>query len=107
MSRNLHKRWEAGYTMVELMIALGSMLVISAASFALIGSSVKFANATYNLTEAEQSLRSAHEVINRDLTTAGDGLRGIGTITAPLGFVQSYLTRTPVTCNDPDRKSVV
>jgi hypothetical protein len=86
--------------MVEMMIALGCMLVIGAASLALVGSSVKYANSTYNLTDAEQSLRNAHEVVNRDLTSAGDGLRGIGTITAPLGFVQSYITRTPVTCND-------
>ena len=87
--------------MIEMMVALGCMLVIGAASLALVGSSVRYANSTYNVTDAEQSLRNAHEVINRDLTSAGDGLRGIGTITAPLGFVQSYLTQTPVTCNDP------
>ena len=92
----------AGYSMVELMVALGMMLVISAASFALFGSSMKFANATYHITDAEQSLRNAQEVMNRDLTTAGDGLRGIGTIAAPLTFVQSFMTRTPVTCNDPN-----
>lgn len=87
--------------MIEMMVALGGMLVIGAASLALVGRSIKYANSTYNLTDAEQSLRNAHEVINRDLTSAGDGLRGIGTITAPLGFVNSYMTRTPVTCNDP------
>jgi Tfp pilus assembly protein PilW len=94
---------QAGYSMIELMIALSMTLVISAASFALFGSSMKFANATYHLTEAEQSLRNAHEVMNRDLTTAGDGLRGIGTITAPLTFVNTFVTRTPVTCGvDPN-----
>src|SRR5436190_2016609 len=92
---------QAGYSMVEMMVALSCMLVIGAASLALVGKSVKYANSTYNLTDAEQSLRNANEVINRDLTSAGDGLRGIGTITAPVGFVDSYLTRTPVTCNDP------
>ncbi len=91
---------QAGYSMFELLIALGMTIIISAASFALFGSSMKFANATYHLTDAEQSLRNAHEVMNRDLITAGDGLRGIGTITAPLTFVQTFLTRTPVTCND-------
>src|SRR3954469_16723761 len=93
-------RSQAGFSMAEMLVALGCMLVIGAASLALVGSSIKFANTTYNLTDAEQSLRNAHEVINRDLTSAGDGLRGIGTITAPVGFVQSYITRTPVTCND-------
>jgi type II secretory pathway pseudopilin PulG len=94
-------RAQAGYSMLEMMVALSCMLVIGAASLALVGKSVKYANSTYNLTDAEQSLRNAHEVVNRDLTNAGDGLRGIGTITAPVGFVQSFLTRTPVTCNDP------
>lgn len=84
--------------MLELMVALGCTLVIGAASLALVSKSIKFANSTYNVTEAEQSLRSAHEIINRDLTNAGDGLRGIGTITAPVAFVQSYVTRTPVNC---------
>jgi len=86
--------------MLELFVALGCMLVVGAASLALVGNSIKFANSTYNVTDAEQSLRNAQEVINRDLTNAGDGLRGIGTITAPVAFVQSYITRTPVTCND-------
>src|SRR6476660_5277778 len=100
MTSQTTKCRQAGYTMLELLIALGCMLVIGAASLALIGKSIKFANSTYNVTDAEQSLRTAHEAINRDLTSAGDGLRGIGTITAPVAFVQSYITRTPVTCND-------
>jgi Tfp pilus assembly protein PilW len=100
MSSQIKNRCQAGYSMLELMIALGCTLVIGAASLSLIGKSIKYANSTYNVTDAEQSLRNAQEVINRDLTSAGDGLRGIGTITAPLAFVQSYITRTPVTCND-------
>lgn len=92
------RKWkkEAGYTMLELLVTLGTMLVISAASFALISSSLKFANTTYDATDAEQSLRSANEILHRDLTTAGDGLTGIGTITLPKTFVQNYLTQTPV-----------
>ena len=100
MTFNINKSGQEGYSMLELIVALGCMLVVGAASLALVGSSIKFANSTYNVTDAEQSLRNAHEVINRDLTNAGDGLRGIGTITAPVAFVQSYITRTPVTCND-------
>jgi len=100
MSSQIKEHREAGYSMLELLIALSCMLIIGAASFALIGKSIKYANSTYNVVDAEQSLRNAHEVINRDLTSAGDGLRGIGTITAPVAFVQSYITRTPVTCND-------
>jgi Tfp pilus assembly protein PilW len=100
--RRKQERNQAGYSMIELMIALGMTIVISAAAFSLFGSSMKFANSTYYTTEAEESLRNSQEVIGRDLTTAGDGLRGIGTLTAPLTFVQNFLTRTPVTCNDPN-----
>src|SRR5437588_4810021 len=87
---------QTGFSMMELLVAMAATIVISAASFALIGSSIKFANATYNVTDAEQSLRAAHEVINRDLTTAGEGLNGIRKITTPLAFAQNFLTRTPV-----------
>jgi hypothetical protein len=72
------------------------MTIVTGAAFALIGSSIKFSSATYNLTDTEQGLRTAHEVVNRDLTTAGDGLKGIGTIQVPKAFVQNYLTQTPV-----------
>jgi type II secretory pathway pseudopilin PulG len=85
-----------GFSMIELMISLATMTIITGAAFALIGSSIKFSNATYNTTDSEEGLRTAHEVINRDLTTAGDGLRGIGLIWVPKGFVQNYITLTPV-----------
>jgi prepilin-type N-terminal cleavage/methylation domain-containing protein len=85
-----------GFSMMELLISMAVMTIVIGAVFALIGSSLKFSSATYHTTDAEQSLRTAHEMINRDLTTAGDGLRGIGTIQVPKTFVQNYLTQTPV-----------
>src|ERR1700694_5321310 len=92
-----------GFSMVELMISMATMTIITGAAFALIGSSIKFSSATYHLADTEQGLRTAQEIINRDLTTAGDGLRGIGTIQVPLAFVQSYLTQTPVVIStDPN-----
>jgi Tfp pilus assembly protein PilW len=94
-SNRKHNRQD-GFSMVELMISLTTMTIITGAAFALIGSSIKFANSTYHTTDAEQGLRTAHEIVHRDLTTAGDGLRGIGTIQVPKVFVQDYLTKTPV-----------
>ena len=85
-----------GFSMMELLVSLVTMTVVVGASLALIGSSIKFAHSTYNMTDAEQGLRTAHEMINRDLVTAGDGMKGIGKITTPVAFVQNYLTRTPV-----------
>ena len=102
----IHKHnCQDGFSMIELLISMATMTIITGAAFALIGSSIKFASATYQLTDAEQSLRTAHEIINRDLTTGGDGLRGVGTIQVPLTFVQNYLTQTPVV--DPDAPNYV
>ena len=95
--RPIHKNnRQDGFSMIELMISMATMTIITGAAFALIGSSIKFASATYHMTDAEQGLRTAHEIIHRDLTTAGDGLKGIGSIQVPIGFIQNYLTTTPV-----------
>lgn len=87
---------EAGYSLLELLVSLGVMLIIVGAAFALIGGSLRFANSTFYMTDAEQSLRAAHESINRDLTSAGDGLKSIGNITVPLSFASNYLTETTI-----------
>ncbi|HVS80260.1 MAG TPA: hypothetical protein VHE60_00830 [Pyrinomonadaceae bacterium] len=86
---------QAGFSMMELLISLATMTIITGCAFALIGGSIRFTSATFHITDAEQTMRTAHEIINRDLTTAGDGLRGINTITVPRGFVLNYLTHTP------------
>src|SRR5438477_8040849 len=90
------RQGQAGYSMVELLVSIGVLLVITSAVFALMSGSIKFANSTYQVTEAEQSLRSAHELINRDLISAGDGLKNIGTIKVALAFASNYLTRTTI-----------
>lgn len=102
MSPNPKSNGQSGFSMMELIIAMAVTTVITGAAFALVGSSLRFANSTYHMTDAEQNLRTAHELINRDLTTAGDGLNGLNMIQVPLGFVQSYLTRTPVIDTSPN-----
>lgn len=90
------KRAQHGFSLMELLIAMTVMTIVMGAAFVLLGRSLNFANVTYQMTEAEQTLRTSHELVNRDLTTAGDGLRAVSTIKVPVGFVQNYLTRTPV-----------
>lgn len=87
---------QAGYTLLELLIGMGVMIVIVGATMSIISGSLKFSQSTFYVTDAEQSLRSAHELINRDLTSAGDGLKSIGTITVPISFASGWLTRTTV-----------
>jgi prepilin-type N-terminal cleavage/methylation domain-containing protein len=88
---------QEGFTLIEAMVALTVMLIIVAAVFALMRDSMKVATTTYELTDAQQNMRTAHEFINRDLVNAGDGLESIGNIRVPLGFVTSYITLSPVT----------
>ena len=96
MCPNRKFKHQAGFSLLELMISMATMTIITAAAFALIGGSIRFANSTYHMTDAEQNMRTAHETINRDLTTAGDGLRGMNMIQVPIAFAQNYLTRNPV-----------
>jgi prepilin-type N-terminal cleavage/methylation domain-containing protein len=97
---------QAGFSMMELMISMIIMTIITGCAFALIGSSIKFTNATFHITDAEQTLRTAHEVINRDLTTAGNGLKGVGNIWVPKAFVTNYLTLIP-DATDPNNLALV
>lgn len=83
--------------MLELLVATAVMLVILGAVLSQINSAIQVSNTTHGMTGAQQNLRFAHEFLNRDLVSAGDGLRGIGVIRVPEGFARSYLTRTPIT----------
>jgi prepilin-type N-terminal cleavage/methylation domain-containing protein len=87
---------QGGFSLMELLVSMAVMAIVTGAAFALIGSSLRYSGATFQMTDLEQGLRTAHELVNRDLTTVGDGLKGIGTIQVPKAFVQTYLTQTPV-----------
>jgi prepilin-type N-terminal cleavage/methylation domain-containing protein len=98
---------QAGFSLVELLISMAIMVIITGAAFALIQGSLKFTTATFNMTDAQQNLRTAQEFINRDLTTAGDGLKSIGGIQVPLGFVSNYLTLSPVLVSGQPNLAIV
>ena len=97
---------QAGFSMMELLISMGVMTIITGAVFALIGGSIRFTNSTFHITDAEQNLRTAHEIIHRDLTTAGNGLKGVGSIWVPRAFVVNYLTLIPDP-GDPNNLALV
>jgi prepilin-type N-terminal cleavage/methylation domain-containing protein len=98
-------RAQAGFSLLELLVVIAIMLVIMTSIFSFVKDSFKVSITSYELADAQQSLRTAHEYINRDLITAGDGLNGINNIRLPVGFVRSYITQTPVL--DPNDPSYV
>ncbi len=87
---------QEGFSIIEMLIAVTVMLIITAAIASLMKSSISTANATYELTDAQESLRTAQEFINRDLVSAGDGLRSMSYIPVQTTFVQKYLSLNPV-----------
>ena len=105
MHPHSNMRDQAGFSLIELIIALTVMLIISAAVFSLMIDSIKVSSTTFEMTDAQESLRTAQEYISRDLITAGDGLKGINNIRLPLSFVTTYLTLNPIT--DPLTPGIV
>jgi prepilin-type N-terminal cleavage/methylation domain-containing protein len=83
----------AGFSLMELLIAVSLMVVVLGAVLLLLKDSIKLSTVTYELTDAQESLRTAQEYINRDLITAGDGLRNINNICLSASFVSNYLTK--------------
>lgn len=87
---------QRGFSVVELIVVVTVMAVVSGAVFALMRDSMKIGATTYEMTDAQQSLRTAQEFINRDLINTGDGLNSITRIRVPRNFVTNFLTSKPV-----------
>jgi prepilin-type N-terminal cleavage/methylation domain-containing protein len=87
---------QAGFSVIEMMVATTVMLIISAAVVSLLTRSMSVATATYEMTDAQENLRTAHEFISRDLISAGDGLKSLTYIPVEQAFVTNYLTANPI-----------
>jgi len=97
MKANVKRKSEAGFSLVELIIAVGVMVVVTAAISTLMRDTMKVATTTFEFADSQENLRIAQEYINRDLMNAGDGLKSISTIRVPTAFVQNYISLNPVT----------
>lgn len=95
MYPSIHNRRQAGFSLVELMVAMTLMLIVLASVFALMRDSIRVSTTTYEMTDAQQSLRVIQEYLNRDLITAGDGFRSVSEPRLPRDFVNTYLTSVP------------
>src|SRR5688572_7459373 len=87
---------QAGFSVIEMMVATTVMLIVTAAVVSLLRSSMSVSTATYELTDAQENLRVAHEFISRDLVSAGDGLKSMANIPMAEGFVTNYLDSNPI-----------
>jgi prepilin-type N-terminal cleavage/methylation domain-containing protein len=96
---------QRGFSIIEFVIAMTVMLIVVGGIFSLVRDSMKVAMTTYEMTDAQQNMRTAQEFINRDLMNAGDGLESISNIRVPQAFVTSYVTLNPVT--DPSTPGLI
>lgn len=87
---------QAGFSVIEMLVATTVMLIISASVVALLRSSIKVATSSYELTDAQENLRIAHEFISRDLMSAGDGLKSMTNLPVSTSFVTNYLSLNPI-----------
>jgi prepilin-type N-terminal cleavage/methylation domain-containing protein len=71
MTRTSRNSRQAGFTLIELMVALGIFLVISAVAFSLLGISQQRYLAESQVTNSFQDARLALDEIVRDVNTAG------------------------------------
>ena len=96
VNASLRSNNEAGFSLIEMMIAASVMLIVLVSIVSLLRSSLSVASTTYELTEAQESVRTAQEYINRDLLNSGDGLKSITYIPVNTTFVQNFLSFTPI-----------
>lgn len=87
---------EGGFSVIEILVVLSVSMVVLSAVFMLFKNSLTISNTTFELTDAQENVRTAHEYINRDLILAGDGLNSINNIQVAQGFVLNYLSRNVV-----------
>jgi prepilin-type N-terminal cleavage/methylation domain-containing protein len=89
------KHNQSGFSVMELLVVLTIMLVLMTSVFALMKDSTVISMVTYEMTDAQESLRTAQEYLNRDLIVAGDRLRGLNNICVRANFVANFLTQNP------------
>jgi len=96
MDATLKSDNQSGFSMLEMIIAVGVLVVVLASLATLLTNALKVTTATYEMTDAQENLRITQEYIHRDLMNAGDGLKSISTIRVPQTFVANYLSLNPV-----------
>lgn len=88
------KKGQAGFSLIELVIAMGIMLGLLAAVSYLMKGALVSSNVNYELTDAQEATRIAQEYLNRDLSVTGDGFMSINDIRVAKLFAQRFMANT-------------
>jgi prepilin-type N-terminal cleavage/methylation domain-containing protein len=74
MSANDKLHNQSGFSLIELLIVIIIFSIIMAAIMTMLNSSLQVSNASTQLTDAQQNLRTGQEYLTRDLYNAADNL---------------------------------
>jgi prepilin-type N-terminal cleavage/methylation domain-containing protein len=96
---------QQGFSLIEMILTMGIMVIVMTAVASLMRSSMSLSVNAYEMTDAQESLRTAQEFINRDLVSAGDGLKTMSNIPVTKTFVNNYLSLNPIV--DPSLPATV
>jgi prepilin-type N-terminal cleavage/methylation domain-containing protein len=78
-------RSEAGFSLIEMMIAMGIMLVVMAGTFTAMTNAMRAEQAARGITTLNGNLRSSMDLVVRDFLQIGQGLQTGRYITLPSG----------------------
>ena len=107
MNLNTHKKAQAGFSLMEMLIVLVMLMIIMSAVFTLMRGTIRTSHTNYEMTGAAQGLRNAQEYINRDILTLGDGAKNTTNILLPTSFVTNYLTARAASEIDPSSQGFI
>lgn len=87
-------RHDAGFSLPEMLISMGIMLVVLAGTFTAMANAYRTEESARNITTMNSSLRSAMDLVVRDLTQVGQGLP-IGRVIGVPNGVGATLVQRP------------
>jgi len=86
--KRLHRNWKAGFSLLELLIALAVGLVVVGAGITLFRNGMEASVVVSQRAQMQEDLRAAENLMLKDISLAGAGLPvgGIATPTGPRTF---------------------
>jgi prepilin-type N-terminal cleavage/methylation domain-containing protein len=78
-------RRDAGFTLIEMMVTMGLTLVIMASTLAAMNNAIRASEVATLTTNMNQGLRTAMDIMVRDMLQVGQGLPSTRVIDIPNG----------------------
>lgn len=105
----MRSRTQAGFSMVELVVALAVTMLVSGAIYGVLASGQNSFRREPEIADMQQNLRMAMDLIMRDVAAAGEGIpAGTAAATPPgLPFVQIFVTGLDNVAARPLRPQVI